>query len=320
MIRFAGSFKSGDVRYRWEPQERDAAQLLAVDDERTSRTLAVLGHKQRLDILLAVLREPLTGPELVEQLHMGTTGQLYHHMKALVSADLVVQEERGGRYAAAAERTLPLLLLLAAANELTDTSRYLELAEVRSNADAYLGHPASGAYDPHHLLRAVLENALSEHEAGCCTEVAILLQPDGSITVSDNGRGIPTSVISGGSGTSRAMTQVEAVLTEMRSGNPSGQFQAPGAGRGINMPVVNALSERLSVEVRRDGRICRQDFRNGLPQTELHVIGLTGETGTSVTFRPDREIFAAALHKATIQALADQASARYPALRIHVIG
>ena len=113
------------------------------------------------------------GTELVERLNMGTTGQLYHHMKALLGADLLVQEERGGRYSLP-ERALPVLLLLAAASDLLDTSDYLDLAEARSNAGAYLGN-SSDEYNPHLLLQSVLENTILEHQAGDCSVVNIFL-------------------------------------------------------------------------------------------------------------------------------------------------
>lgn len=99
----AGSvFYSGQVHLnghgiRWEPQERRMDRLLDMNTEKAAKILAALGNKQRLDILKAVIAEPLTGSELVERLNMGTTGQLYHHLKALIGADLLVQEQ-GVRY------------------------------------------------------------------------------------------------------------------------------------------------------------------------------------------------------------------------------
>ena len=236
-----------------------------------SKILAALGHKQRLDILRSVLKEPLTGTELVERLNMGTTGQLYHHIKALLGADLLIQEERGGKYSLPGHRALPVLLLLAATSDLLDTSDYLDLAEARSNAGAYLGN-SSDEYNPHLLLQSVLENTILEHQAGYCSVVSIFLHGDGSITVADNGRGIPIQALP-----NSEKPRVQAVLTEIgRYGNgSSASIIAPGSEKGINIPIVNALSLRLTVEIRRDGRVFRQDYKHGIPQSELLTVGVT---------------------------------------------
>ena len=147
---YAGQYRGGNASHRWEPQDKQANQLLQLDGDKSAKVLGALAHKQRLDILRLVLQEPLTGPELVERLNMGTTGQLYHHMKALVGADLLVQEERGGTYVIPGHRVLPLLLLLAAASDLMDTTDYIAMTEVRTNAPAYLGG-TDDAYNPHLL-------------------------------------------------------------------------------------------------------------------------------------------------------------------------
>ncbi|WP_029192875.1 ATP-binding protein [Paenibacillus harenae] len=310
-IFYSGQYR-GINRYRWEPRHRAVSGLLGIDSDKAAKVLAALGHKQRLDILTAVLEEPLTGAEIVERLNMGTTGQLYHHTKALLGADLLVQEERGGRYSLPAHRFLPLLLLLAAASDLLDTSDYMELTETRNRTGAYLG-TNPGEHDPHHLLRAVVENCLLEHQAGYCSEVSIILQHDGSITVADNGRGIPVQALPDSN-----KTPVQSVLTELSRYGVSASLVAPGGEKGIHMPVVNALSSKLSVEVRREGKVFRQDYRHGIPQSDLLVIGITKETGTSITFLPDRELFRSGFQADALEALNGELTSGYPGLSVNV--
>ena len=312
VIFYSGHYHENEMQYRWEPQERKVSQLLELDGDKTAKILAALGHKQRLDILRSVLKEPLTGTELVERLNMGTTGQLYHHIKALLGADLLIQEERGGKYSLAGRRALPVLLLLAAASDLLDTSDYLDLAEARSNAGAYLGN-SSDEYNPHLLLQSVLENTILEHQAGYCSVVSIFLHGDGSITVADNGRGIPIQALP-----NSEKPRVQAVLTEIgRYGNgSSASIIAPGSEKGINIPIVNALSLRLTVEIRRDGRVFRQDYKHGIPQSELLTVGVTHETGTSITFRPDHDIFRTPFDRSVIANQISKITAAYPSLSI----
>lgn len=310
-IFYSGQYRGEKSRYRWEPQERQVNQLLNLDSDKVAKVLSAIGHRQRLDILRTVLQEPVSGSELVERLNMGTTGQLYHHIKALVGADLLAQEERGGQYSIPAHRTLPLLLLMAAASELLDTSDYMELAEARDNAGAYLGG-SKDEYDPHLLLRAVLENTILEHQAGYCSEVGIFLQQDGSITVSDNGRGIPVQALP-----NTDKSRVQAVLTDIGHYGAGASIAAPGSEKGINIAVVNALSHKLSVEVRREGKVFRQDYKHGIPQTGLLTVGVTKETGTSVTFAPDKDIFGSGFVVGVVSLLVAEVSANYPDLDIH---
>jgi len=309
-VFYSGQYHGEKWQYRWEPQERRVSQLLDLDGEKVAKVLAALGHKQRLDILRSVLKEPLSGSEIVERLNMGTTGQLYHHIKALLGADLLVQEERGGMYSLPSHRALPLFLLLAATSDLLDTSDYMELAETRNNVSTYLGNTQEG-YDPHHLLWAVLENSILEHRAGFCSEVGIFLQADGSITISDNGRGIPVQVLP-----NTDKSRLQAVLTEL-SHFTNDSFVAPGGEKGINIAVVNALSQKLSIEVRRDGKVFRQDYKHGIPQSGLLTVGVTKETGTSVTFLPDQEIFKSTFDRNIVAKRIPDISATYPGLTIH---
>jgi DNA gyrase subunit B len=244
---------------------------------------------------------------------MGTTGQLYHHTKALLGADLLVQEDRGGKYSLPPHRSLPLLLLLAASSDLFDTSDYMELTEARNNAEAYLGNNQID-YDPHHLLWAVIENSILEHQAGYCSEVSIIIQNEGSITVADNGRGIPTQAIP-----QTNKTNVQAILTEISRNNSTASVVAPNGIKGIDMPVVNALSQQLSVEIRREGKVFRQDYKHGIPQTELLVIGVTQETGTSITFIPDQDIFRTTFNKNVLENRIKELNSYFPGLKIYIL-
>ncbi|WP_246309012.1 helix-turn-helix domain-containing protein [Paenibacillus alginolyticus] len=257
-VFYSGQYRGDQASFRWEPQEKHVRQLIQLDGDKAAKILGALAHKQRLDILRAVLQEPLTGPDLVERLNMGTMGQLYHHIKALVGADLLVQEERGGKYTIPGPRALPLLLLLAAASDLMDTSDYLAMTDARTNAHA---HGAQDIYDPHLLLWAVVENCILEHLHGTCSEVSLFLHEDGSITVADNGRGIPVQALPGSE-----HPRVQTVLTDMSRLSTSATFLAHGSEKGISMPVVNALSLKLSIEIRRDGRVFQQHYKHGFPK------------------------------------------------------
>lgn len=113
-VQHAGYYAAGERGYMWEYTPVAAETLLALDDEAVARVLAALGNKQRLAILKAILKQPATAAELVERLDMGTTGQVYHHLKALQTTGLITQEERG-IYAFRGPRVSGLLLMLAAA-------------------------------------------------------------------------------------------------------------------------------------------------------------------------------------------------------------
>lgn len=309
VVFYSGQYRGEKKRYKWEPQERHVHQLLDLDSDKIAKILSALGHKQRLDILRSVLTEPRTGAELVDRLNMGTTGQLYHHIKALQGADLLVQEERGGAYTLPGHRALPLLLLLAAVSDLLDTSDYMELTEARNNAGVYLGNSTED-YDPHLLLRAVVENTILEHQAGYCSQVNIFLHHDGSITVADNGRGIPVQALP-----HTEKPRVQAVLTEIR-GYHSGSIRAPHSQKGISIPIVNALSLKLTVEIRREGKVFRQEYKHGIPQTDLLTVGVTDETGTSVTFLPDPEIFGSSFEQHVLSEITNEIAADYPNLSV----
>ncbi|CAM3523005.1 ATP-binding protein [Marinicrinis lubricantis] len=312
VVFFSGQYRGERHHYWREPQVRRSSDLSKMDSDKISRILSALGHKQRLDILKSVGAEPLTGAEIVDRLQMGTTGQLYHHLKALLGADLLVQEERGGKYMIPSHRVLPLMFLFAAASEILDTSDYIELTEARSQAGDFLGDSPE-QYDVHLLLQSVLENCIAEHRAGYCSQVTIVLHQDGSITVADNGRGIPVHALS-----DSKKTRVQAVLTEMRS-SLSASVQAPHGTKGISIPVVNALSQSLSVVISREGKIFRQDFKHGIPQNVLMTVGQSEETGTSMTFRPDPNIFSAGFRLVKLEEIIALITESYPELSIQLL-
>jgi DNA gyrase subunit B len=154
-----------------------------------------------------------------------------------------------------------------------------------------------------------------EHKAGYCSRIDVFLQKDGSVTVSDNGRGIPVREYeySGRSIAQTVMTDMSAVRLR-----PSASHTAPGAVSGIDIPSVNAFSEMLSLEIRKDNRVYRQDYRYGIPQTGLLTIGATEETGTSLTFRPSSDLFRSKFELEVVSQHAAELQAENPTLTVHV--
>ncbi|MFD0710905.1 ArsR family transcriptional regulator [Paenibacillus sp. GCM10027626] len=313
-IYYAGQYKAGGQLLHWEPKERQIESLLNMSNEKISKILAALGSKPRLDIITAIMTESLTGAELVEKLQMGTTGQLYHHMKALQGADLITQN-KNGRYTLSDHRKLPLLLLLAATADLLDTSDYLDMVDVRNGAGAYLGEASKNGYDANLLLWAVLENCILEHAAGNATEVHIFLHPDGAATVNDNGRGIPVQVFPN---SDNGQSNVQTVLTGIERFSHDAPYQAPGAEKGISIAVVNALACSLTVEVQRDGFIYRQDYKHGIPQTGLMTVGVSQASGTGITFKPDPELFHSGFDRNTLQQQLESLRQAYPGMSVYL--
>ncbi|HID06535.1 MAG TPA: hypothetical protein EYP10_05240, partial [Armatimonadetes bacterium] len=140
----------------------------------------------------------------------------------------------------------------------------------------------------HHLVDEVVDNSIDEALAGFCRRIQVVIHKDGSVTVSDDGRGIPVDVHP-----EEKRPGVEVALTMLHAGSKfgGGGYKVAGGLHGVGVSVVNALSEWLEVRVYREGKIWFQRYERGAPVTPLKSIGRSKRTGTSITFKPDPEIF-----------------------------
>src|SRR5450759_1873992 len=166
------------------------------------------------------------------------------------------------------------------------------LEAVRKRPSMYIG--STGERGLHHLVWEVVDNSVDEALAGHADHIEITLQPDGGVKVVDNGRGIPTGIMEG-----EGKPAVEVVLTQLHAGGKfgGGGYTVSGGLHGVGISVVNALSDKVDVEVRQHGHVFRQTFLKGVPATDLSKDEATSATGTTVTFYASPDIFESTIYE-----------------------
>jgi DNA gyrase subunit B len=185
---------------------------------------------------------------------------------------------------------------------------------VRKRPAMYIG--STGPDGLHHLVFEVVDNSIDEALAGCCDRIAVVLHTDGSVTVEDNGRGIPVDMHE-----TEQKPALEVVMTTLHSGGKfdSKSYRVSGGLHGVGISVVNALSEYLEVKVKRDGKVYYQRYTRGKVECDLKEIGTTEKTGTTIKFRPDPEVFGTAeLSFETLSQRLRELSFLTPGIRISI--
>lgn len=160
------------------------------------------------------------------------------------------------------------------------------LSAVRKRPGMYIG--STDVNGLHHCVWEIVDNAIDEAMAGFCTDISVVIQNDGGIEIEDNGRGIPVDIMP-----KTGKSALETVMTVLHAGGKfgGGGYSMSGGLHGVGASVVNALSEKLTANVYRDGQIYEQSYERGVPKGEIKVVGKTEKNGTKITFYPDDQIF-----------------------------